>query len=136
MNVRPCKGCGRLFNYIAGPHLCPVCREKLEDKFQEVKAYIEEHKGVSMQEVSEVCEVEMPQIKQWIREERLEITSDSAIRLSCEGCGAQITSGRFCDQCKYNITAGFKNIVAEHKKANEANKPQKTGSAKMRFMQD
>lgn len=135
MNVKPCKGCGRLFNYIAGPNLCPVCREKLEEKFQEVKLYIEDHKGVSMQEVAEVCDVDMKQIKQWLREERLELTSDSVIRISCEGCGALITSGRFCDQCRYNITSGFNNIVAEHKKANEPQKPQRSGSAKMRFMQ-
>lgn len=135
MNVRPCKGCGRLFNYIAGPYLCPGCREKLEEKFQTVKKYIEEHQGASMREVAEVCEVDMSQIKQWLREERLEITSESVIKLSCEGCGAQITSGRFCDQCRYNITAGFKNIVDEHKKATEPQKTQKPGSAKMRFMQ-
>jgi len=136
MNVKPCKGCGRLFNYIAGPSLCPACRDKLEEKFQEVKKFIEENKGVSMQEVSDKCDVDMGQIKKWLREERLEITSESAIRLSCEGCGAPITSGRFCDQCRYNITAGFNSIVADHKKAAEANKPQKSGSAKMRFMQD
>ena len=32
--------CGHIFNYVAGPFLCPHCREKMEAKFQEVKEYI------------------------------------------------------------------------------------------------
>lgn len=134
MNVRPCKGCSRLFNYIAGPHLCPACREKLEQKFQQVKEYINEHRGVSMQTVSEECEVENTQIKQWLREGRLEITDDSAIFINCESCGAPIKSGRFCNQCSYKMQTGFNNIVQDYKKQNEP-KHEKTGSAKMRFMQ-
>ena len=87
MNVRNCRGCGRLFNYISGPSLCPACREKLEEKFQQVKEYIRENPGVGIREVSEACEVETSQINQWLREERLELTEDSPLMLSCESCG-------------------------------------------------
>ena len=62
MNVRNCRGCGRIFNYLAGPHLCPVCREKLEEKFQEVKEYIKQNKGVGIPEVAESCDVDINQI--------------------------------------------------------------------------
>ena len=34
MNVRNCKKCNRIFNYIAGPTICPACKEDLEKKFQ------------------------------------------------------------------------------------------------------
>ena len=37
MDVRNCKGCGRLFNYYGGVPLCKACKDKLEEKFQEVK---------------------------------------------------------------------------------------------------
>ena len=37
MNIRNCRECGRIFNYLTGAVLCPVCRDKLEEKFQEVK---------------------------------------------------------------------------------------------------
>ena len=36
MEVRNCKGCGRLFNYIGGVPLCGDCKAKLEDKFVDV----------------------------------------------------------------------------------------------------
>ena len=55
MNVRNCRNCGRIFNYVAGVAICPACREKLEQKFQEVKDYIREHKGVGINEVFGDC---------------------------------------------------------------------------------
>ena len=34
MDVRNCKNCGKLFQYVGKP-LCPACNKKLEDKFFE-----------------------------------------------------------------------------------------------------
>ena len=42
MELMNCRNCKKLFNYIAGEKLCPACKERLEEKFQEVKKYIEE----------------------------------------------------------------------------------------------
>ena len=53
MEVTSCKDCGRIFNYIGGVRLCVDCRAKLEDKFTEVKRYIEEHKNATVNQVSE-----------------------------------------------------------------------------------
>lgn len=100
MNVRNCKRCGRLFNYVTGVPLCMSCREENEKKFQEVKKYIEEHKHAGIQEVSQECEVEVKQIQQWIREERLAFADDSPIGINCEKCGTMIRTGRFCEKCK------------------------------------
>ncbi len=100
MNVRNCKSCGRLFNYVTGVPLCMSCRDEREQKFQDVKKYIEEHKHAGMQEVSEECEVEVKQIQQWIREERLSFADDSPIGINCEKCGTMIKTGRFCEKCK------------------------------------
>ena len=69
MNVRNCRKCGKLFNYISGPSWCPACREQMETKFQEVKEYIRENPGVFVQQVAEACDVEPSQINQWLREE-------------------------------------------------------------------
>lgn len=37
MNVRNCKKCGRMFNYVMGQVICPRCKEDQEAKFLEVK---------------------------------------------------------------------------------------------------
>ena len=56
MNVRNCRKCGKLFNYVAGPFTCPQCREALEEKFKEVKEYISKNPGVGIHEVSRECD--------------------------------------------------------------------------------
>lgn len=136
MNIRNCKMCGRIFNYVSGPSICPGCRESQEAKFQEVKEYIREHKGVGVNEVAEACDVEPSQIRQWLREDRLEVTEDSALYLSCESCGAPIRSGRFCEKCKGSMAKGFSNAIKNGKP--EPKKPDKSkedGGPKMRFLQ-
>ena len=100
MNVRNCKNCGRLFNYIAGPPICPNCKEELEKKFQQAKEFIRENKNSTVQIVAEEVDVPESQIKQWIREERLVFSDATIAGIACEVCGAPITTGRFCEKCK------------------------------------
>lgn len=115
MNVRNCKKCGKLFNYISGPITCQKCREELEEKFQEVRKYVRDNPGVDIAEVAEECDVEPKQIRRWIQEERLELSENSPIKIPCEGCGALIRSGRFCEKCKAQVTKDFKGIVNQNK---------------------
>lgn len=134
MNVRNCRSCGRIFNYICGPHICPSCREALEAKFQEVKEYIRAHKGAGIQEVAEVCDVEVSQIHQWLREDRLEVTEDSAIQLACENCGALIRSGRFCEKCTNSVAQGFQSVLQANAPKPVLKKNPEKDSPKMRFL--
>lgn len=135
MNVRNCKSCGKIFNYMSGPVICPACKDGLEAKFQEVKEYIREHKGANIPEVSEACDVEAGQIRQWLRDERLEVTEDSALYLTCESCGTAIRSGRFCEKCKGDMTQNLKNVMGEAKpKAALVQNKKDDGGAKMRFL--
>ncbi len=103
MDVTNCRSCRRLFNYITGPRLCPECKQELEKKFSEVKEFIEEHKNATVNMVSEELDVSVNQINQWIREERLSFSEDSGVMISCEKCGANIRTGRYCDACKASL---------------------------------
>ena len=103
MDVINCKGCGRLFNALTRVRLCPNCQAKLEEKFQDVKKYINENPGSTIDIVSQECDVPAKQIKQWIREERLAFSEESMQGIECEQCGAMIRSGRFCDACKTKL---------------------------------
>lgn len=133
MTVRNCRKCGRLFNHVAGMPICPACKEDLEKSFQEVKKYIRENKQADIKEVAEACGVDSGQIQQWIREERLEFTSDSPVKLPCEGCGAPIRSGKFCDKCKNDMAKGLSNAIDKPKATAPAPRPDKSGANRMRF---
>lgn len=100
MEVRACKQCKKLFNYLSGAPICPGCKAKLEEKFQKVKEYVREHPKEGIAEVAEANEVSTNQIRRWIREDRLSFSEDSGVGIDCESCGALIRSGRLCQKCK------------------------------------
>ena len=104
MEVKTCRTCRRLFNYIAGPVRCPACSEALEKKFQQVKQFIWDNKTATLQEISDANDVSVGQLRQWVREERLSFTDDSPVGLECEACGATIKTGRFCESCKGKLS--------------------------------
>ena len=134
MEVRNCRGCGRLFNYIGGMgFLCPACMEQLEEKFQQVKKYIRDNPRATMQQVSEDNEVSVGQIERWVREERLAFAEDSPIGIACESCGVTIKTGRFCPACKdamsKNLGSMYKEDAPLSRQRAEARE-----RAKMRFL--
>lgn len=131
MEVKNCKDCGRLFNYLGGNPLCPECVRKLDDKFAQVKQYIYDNPRASLQQVSEDNEVSVAQLRTWVRQEKLEFTEASLVGLNCEKCGAMIRSGRFCASCKMKIGETLSN--AYRQPVQETKKPTNT-NAKMRFL--
>ena len=133
MNVRNCKKCGKIFNYIGGLPICPACKEEEEKKFETVKEYIGDHPRADIPEISKECEVETQQINQWIREERLTFTDDSPIGIQCERCGAIIKTGRFCDKCRYEMTHGLNEAFKKPDAPKPPEKPRDNGS-RMRFL--
>lgn len=131
MEVRNCKECGKLFNYLGGRPLCPACRTKMEDKFQQVKAYIYDHRDADIHKVAEDNEVSVQQLRQWVREERLEFSESSQVGLACEKCGTMIRSGRFCKACKDKLANTFGNMYQAPK---EPVKKATDSNARMRFL--
>lgn len=134
MNVRNCRKCGRLFNYAMGPIICPSCADAMEEKFKEVKQYVQNHPNCSMQEVVEECDVETQQIQQWLRQERLQFSEGSMVQLACEGCGDLIRSGRFCDKCKNSMANGFQRAITPDKPKMPEIKKDVKESPRMRFL--
>lgn len=134
MDVRNCRKCGRVFNYLAGPLICPRCREELEDKFQEVKNYVYNHPGCGIAEVTEECDVPQQQIRQWLREERLQFSEDSAVGLNCEKCGVSIRSGRFCEKCKAAMTHELQDVYHKEPAPEPKKKTDLRDNPKMRYL--
>ncbi len=133
MDVRPCKNCKRLFNYLAGPGICPACVEKLEEKFKEVKDFIRENPTASLTEVSEANEVTVKQLKTWVREERLKFSDDSPVGIECMNCGAMIKFGKYCDACKGKVINNLNQAI--HNEPVRADKPKrKSDGNRMRFL--
>lgn len=131
MDVRNCRSCGKLFNYISGAPICSACAKVIEDKFSDVKEYLYNHPGAGIQQISEEFEVSVGQIQKWIREERLSFAEDSLVGIECESCGANIKTGRFCKVCKDKLATNLSNIYKEPAKQL---KTKQDANARMRFL--
>lgn len=131
MEVRNCKNCGRLFNYMGGRPICPNCIAEVEAKFKEVKEYLRENVLCSMQELAEKNDITVGQIKQWVREERLVFSSDSPLSIECESCGAPIKMGKYCPLCLNKLHSS---LLGVSNKPQESNQKQVRDGDRMRFL--
>ena len=104
MEIKICRSCKKMFQHITGPELCPKCKQAEEEMFQNVKEYLREHPGANMYEVNQETGVSATLIEKFLRQGRLQVATDSPIGLNCERCGRKITTGRFCNSCKNEVT--------------------------------
>ena len=134
MNVSNCKGCGRLFNQFAREAYCRECAKTLEEKFQKVKEYLREHPKAGMEELSRENEVSVKQLKQWVREERLVFSEDSLVGIDCERCGKMICSGRYCDECKAEMSTTLRSALDKKPNPFAEERKRQTDKNRMRFL--
>lgn len=95
-----CEKCGQVMEYRGiGEYCCPDCGEIAYDDYGKVRNYLEHHRGASQGEVARATGVSTTAIRALLREDKIEVTENSAVLLFCEICGANIRSGRVCDRC-------------------------------------
>ena len=131
MDIRNCKICGGMFQYV-GSKVCPRCSKVLEDTLQEVKAYIQEHKGATVREVAEEFNVSVKQIHRWVQEERLEFAPGVATGIVCSKCGIPISSGTMCQKCVTSLSQGLNDAMRKPEQP-ARKKPEADAKARMRL---
>lgn len=126
MDIRQCKECGKLFQYVGVP-ICMDCSDALDKMFLKVRDYIYKNAEADVAEIVEKTGVSEKKILEFLREERLSLRSESSI-LSCEKCGKPITGGRFCDNCKIELGRALGMDKPPEKPAKKAEPERKRGS--------
>ncbi|WP_372998419.1 TIGR03826 family flagellar region protein [Lutispora sp.] len=117
--LRNCIRCGKVFAYTYNP-VCNKCLEQEEEEFKRVKEYIYENPGSTVFEVSDATGISVEKIMKFLREERLELSSDNTnLLLECESCGRPIKSGRYCEECKNQIASEMKREFGLNKSKHE-----------------
>jgi len=104
--------------------LCPVCKEQL--LFHEVKDFIREN-DVNEYQVAEHFKIPVRQVKEWIREGRIEYKTagTTSLGMHCQRCGASVAFGSLCPKC-------LKLINHNNVKGTALHKPEE--QTKMRFL--
>lgn len=134
MNVMNCKSCGRLFNVVGHERICPACNKALEDKFQQVKEYLIEYPNSSVEQTAKDNDVTVKQIRHWIREERLTLSSPTESGIVCENCGRPICTGRFCDACRSKMANELQGAMDRPQHLLPPDEKKRDGN-RMRFLQ-
>lgn len=97
--LRNCPNCGKVFVKV-NRNLCPECIEKEESEFEEVRKYLKDNPGASVDEISEIVGVDEKKILRWMREGRLDVSfAGAGQELTCKRCGAPISLGNLCSSC-------------------------------------
>lgn len=133
-DVRNCRKCGRIFNYIGSP-ICPLCKEKDEDDFKKIKDYLYENPKASITQVSSELDISIEKIKRFLKDGRLEIADDEGnMILECENCGRSIKSGRYCAECERVLASGLRSAASQFKSEIDNMNAAKSNQFSMRYM--
>lgn len=102
MESRNCPKCGKFFVYISN-RICDNCQKEEEESFRKLKDFIDENPNALIKEVTESTGISSKKILSYIREGRIIVTKGLSSELKCTHCGAQISTGKFCDKCVIKI---------------------------------
>ena len=95
-----CDDCEVMLNFSGlGEYTCPKCGKKYYDDYGIVRNYLDQHRQATVTQISIDTGVKDNEVTRMLREERLEVSSDSKSFLNCEACGKPIRSGRYCPEC-------------------------------------
>ncbi len=96
MHIVNCIRCKQTFAMTNQP-ICPDCIAKEEEQFEEVKAFLDENRGATIEEIVEGTEIPLKRIQKWLKDGRLEGIEGSGLK--CAKCGIPLTKGKYCDSC-------------------------------------
>ena len=125
-NVKNCAACGLPFTPEADEDFCIHCREGRVAKEAEIIAYLREHPGVSILEVSQVSHLSTKVLLHMAHEGRFAgLYLNKDFGYPCGHCGKLITFGTYCPECFEALKKDAKNVknatfVAKAKQAKKS----------------
>jgi len=103
MSFQNCPKCGKLFNG-SDQKICDECKKKEEEKFEEVRLFVKENPDLNMVEIAKGTGVTVSKILGYVRAGRIEMSLKSGDSVSCEKCGKEILTGKFCKDCAERLS--------------------------------
>ncbi len=82
--------------------VCPACLAREEEQYFAVRAYVKQHPGVTVTEVSSKMNISTTRVLKYLKQEKLELSNHSTSMniLKCQSCGTNISTGTLCENCK------------------------------------
>lgn len=102
-DLRNCPQCGKVF-MLRVRNLCPACLNLEEEQYEQVKDYLRNYPGATVEQLVEDTKVEESKVMRWIREGRL-VVADTGGKpvLVCQRCGRRVEKGNLCLLCMQTL---------------------------------
>ncbi|OOB79492.1 MAG: hypothetical protein BEN18_00330 [Epulopiscium sp. Nuni2H_MBin001] len=131
MELKKCRDCRTLFQYTSGPVYCSRCKLNHESLIKDIKDYLYDYPHTDIKMLSEALNISPKLIEGFIRSGRIELTSDSPIKITCDVCGVRIQHGRVCDDCQKETADSFKEVSGGGAKKEAEEAPMKSEGIRM-----
>ena len=113
-----CEMCGMILrdsDYNGGAYVCSKCNHHNMTAFGRVRELLDSKGPLTIDEIYYETGVERETIKQFVRDERLEVPAGSPTQFICEKCGTRIRTGYLCEKCKDQKKSHLKGSVSDGK---------------------
>ena len=109
-DFRYCARCGKLFARTISP-FCGACLKEVEEEYKRCYNYLREHRGCTLQELSEGTGVSVRQIAKFIHEGRISLGDAPNLSYPCESCGKMIREHKLCADCRKRLTQDVQRVT-------------------------
>ncbi len=111
--IKRCKRCGAIFGSY-GADCCAKCAEELDELFTKIQDYLYDHDTAGVVEISEALNIDGKIILDFIKDGSLAL-NEGSYAINCDRCNKPISSGRYCSECKEELSSIFENAASSHK---------------------
>jgi flagellar operon protein (TIGR03826 family) len=119
MNVANCPKCGKVYVKNLLHDICQACVKEIDQQCDTCIKYLREHRGISLEELSEATEISQSLIIKFMREGRISIMGNRNIVYPCEVCGVGIREKNMCDSCRQKLKKDVRNTMEDHRRIEE-----------------
>jgi flagellar operon protein (TIGR03826 family) len=122
MNVANCPKCGKVYVKNLINDICPSCVKAIDEQCENCIKYLREHRGITLQQLSDETEVSLSLIVKFMREGRISVMGNRNIVYPCEICGEDIRERNICDSCRQKLKKDVRNTMEDHRRIEDQKK--------------
>lgn len=135
LNIRNCVKCRKIFAPTNNEKICPDCRAKEIELEERVKAYVRDHRGITVNQLIEGSGVPAKLVWRMIQQGLFENAGLVDAEYPCANCGKPISKDVYCSECAGKLKENAQKFVAAlNSKQRAAEKKSKTFSDSMHDM--
>lgn len=112
LNIRNCIRCKKIFAPVGKEKICPDCRAKDVELEDRVKAYVRDHRGITVNQLIEGTGVPAKFIWRMIQQGLFENSGLLDAQYPCGNCGKLISKDVYCSECASKLKENAQKFAA------------------------